>query len=134
MSSVCEDCRFHSFPYKATPPITGYGEVLFETESDVKNVVGLLIDEAKEWDNKGKEFDIASSVSKQLPFFCCNNLFIKNEYQKDIQRYIYCNETGTPAYSGSYGEQPARWLSKYFVLKSAFAQKEKAQIDGRRKN
>ena len=133
-SLICEDCRFHTFPYKANPPISGYGEKLFESKEDVNDIIGLLIDEAKEWNNRGKNFDIALSVSKQLPFFCCPNSVLTKDYQKSIQRYIYCNETGTQAYNGSYGEQPSRWVQEYFVIKQAFAQKEKAQIDGRRKN
>ena len=93
-----------------------------------------LINEAEEWNKKGKNFDVALSVTKQLPFFCCPNQVLSKESQKAIQRYVYCNETGTQAYSGSYGEQPHKWLQQYFILKQAFAQKEKAQIDGRRKN
>ena len=64
-------------------------------------------------------------MSKQLPFFVCSNLLFTNEYQKAIERYIYCNETSTPAYSGSYGRQPARWVQMYFIIKQTFAQKEK---------
>ena len=51
--------------------------------------------------SKGNEFDIAKSVNSQLPFFSCRNKILKNEYQKDIQRYIYCKEFGVPAYNGA---------------------------------
>ena len=134
LTQVCNDCRFHEFPYKAKPPISGYGEQVFECKEDVYDIIQLLIDECKEWNQKGKEFDISKSVSKQLAFFSCPNIVLEKEYQKDIQRYVYCNETGTQAYSGSFGEQPSRWLAKYFILKQAFAQKQKVEIDGRRKN
>ena len=129
LSSVCEDCRFHTFPYKATPPISGYGEQVFETESDIKDVIGLLINEVKDWNNKGKKFDIASSISKQIPFFCCVNMVVKKEYQRIISKFIYCNETKIPAYSGSYGKQPNIWIEQYFVLKNAFAYLEKNLIE-----
>ena len=134
LTQVCEGCRFHEFPYKAKPPISGYGEQVFECKEDIYDVIQLLIDECKGWNQKGKTFDIAASVSKQLAFFSCSNIILGKEFQKDIQRYVFCNETGTPAYSGSFGEQPTKWLQKYFILKQAFAQKEKAQIDGRRKD
>ena len=81
---------------------------------------------------KGKEFDIAKSINAQLPFFCCKNKVLKNEHQKDIQRYIYCKEFGVPAYGGSYGQQPAKWVEKSFVIKNALAKKEKDLIDGRK--
>tara|TARA_Y100001938_G_C7873279_1_gene321352 strand:- start:173 stop:439 length:267 start_codon:yes stop_codon:yes gene_type:complete len=83
---------------------------------------------------KGKEFDIAKSVNSQLPFFCCRNKILKNEYQKDIQRFIYCKEFGVPAYSGSYGQQPAKWVEKSFVIKNALAKKEKDLLDGRQQD
>ena len=134
LSSICNGCKYHEFPYQATPPISGRGEKLFKSKDDVDEIIGLLVDETKQWNNEGKNFDIALSVSKQLPFFCCPNSVLTKDYQKSIQRYIYCNETGTQAYNGSYGEQPSRWVQEYFVIKQAFAQKEKAQIDGRRKN
>ena len=134
LSSVCNGCNYHEFPYKATPPISGSREKLFKSKDDVNEVIGLLINEAEEWNEKGKNFDIGLSVTMQLPFFSCSNLILSKENQKAIQRYVYCNETGTQAYNGAYGEQPYKWLQQYFILKQAFAQKEKAQIDGRRKD
>ena len=123
-SLICEDCQFHTFPYKANPPISGYGERLFESKEDVNDIIGLLIDEAKEWNSKGKNFDIALSVSKQLSFFCCPNSILSKDYQKSIQRYIYCNETSVPPYTGGYNAQPALWLDRYFIIKKALAKRD----------
>ena len=81
--------------------------------------------------NKGKEFDIARSVNSQLPFFTCRNRILKTEHQKDIQRFIYCKEFGVPAYSGAYGDQPAKWVEKSFVIKKALAKQEQGMIDDR---
>ena len=58
-----------------------------------------------------------SMVYQQLPFFACYNFFIDPIYQKDISRYIYAQETGTPAYSGQYGQQPEIWVKKFFIIK-----------------
>ena len=83
---------------------------------------------------KGNEFDIAKSVNAQLPFFACRNVVLDNQHQKDIQRYIYCKEFGVPAYKGAYGDQPAKWVDKAFVIKNALAKKEKDLIDESRKS
>tara|TARA_Y100000592_G_C5464890_1_gene316136 strand:- start:1110 stop:1433 length:324 start_codon:yes stop_codon:yes gene_type:complete len=96
---------------------------------DVWDVVDLLIQEIK--DNnmiEGNEFDIAESINSQLPFFTCRNYFLTPEIQRDIQRYVYCKDLGTNAYKGSYGEQPALWVDKYFIIKKAFAHTERKQI------
>ena len=106
----------------------------FTCDEDVWDVIDLLIEEAKEMNNKGNEFDVAKSVNSQLPFFACRNKVLKNKHQKDIQRYIYCKEFGVPAYSGVYGEQPSKWVEKSFVIKNALAKKEKDMIDGRKQN
>ena len=37
---------------------------------------------------------------------------------------LYCIETNTPAYSGSYGEQPTRWVQYFFIIKNALAKKQ----------
>lgn len=39
--------------------------------------------------------------------------------QKEIEKYIFCSETNTPVYPGSYGEQPFTWVKKYFIIKNA---------------
>ena len=83
---------------------------------------------------KGNEFDVAKSVNSQIPFFACRNKILNKEYQKDIQRYIYCKEFGVPAYKGAYGDQPSKWIEKSFVIKNALAKKEKDLIDGSRQN
>ena len=48
----------------------------FNSDKDAWKVVDLLIEEAKDFNDKqGKQFDIESSVQAQLPFFfmqkCC---------------------------------------------------------------
>ena len=79
----------------------------------------MLINETNETNEQGKEFDIASSISAQLPFFSCNNVFINKDCQNDISQYVYCKDFGISPYSGTYGEQPKIWIDKYFILKNA---------------
>ena len=133
----CRGCDFHTYPYDAQVPvcINGKYEVrTFKCDEDVWKVIDLLIEEIKEYNEKGKEFDIASSVNAQLPFFCCKNVIQSKEYQKDIERYIYCEQFDVMPYSGSYGEQPAKWVDRAFIIKNVLAKKEKDQIDASRKH
>ena len=98
------------------------------------DVVDLIIDETKEVnEEQGKDFDISGSVMSQLPFFGCPNILLDKTIYNDIQRYIYCEKFGVQPYNGSYGEQPYRWVSRAFAIKSALAKKEKREIDNAKK-
>tara|TARA_R100000234_G_scaffold117354_1_gene95674 strand:+ start:603 stop:755 length:153 start_codon:yes stop_codon:yes gene_type:complete len=39
--------------------------------------------------------------------------------------YVYCNETNTPPYPGSYNETPSIWIDKYYIIKQALAIRER---------
>ena len=54
--------------------------------------------------------------------------------QRDIERYIYCEQFNVPPYPGAYGDQPAKWVRRAFVIKGALAKKQKDQIDATRKD
>ena len=81
-------------------------------------MIDLLIEETKHANLQGKDFDIASSVSFQLPFFSCMNIILDNQAQKDISQYIYCKEFGIPPFKGDYGMQPRKWIDKVNIIKS----------------
>ena len=72
----------------------------------------------------GKDFDIATSLSSQLPHFCCSNVMLDNKFQKDISQYLYCKEFGIPPFPGHYGMQPYKWINKANVIKNAMAKRE----------
>ncbi len=92
------------------------------------DVIRLLIDETKEINNEGKSFDIPSSISQQLPHFCCINIMINKAHQKDISRYLYCQKFHIPPYPGSYEEQPYKWIIKSNIIQNALYKKqERAQ-------
>ena len=110
--------------------IDGIREVkTFTCNDDVWDVIDLLIGEVYENNQKGKEFDVAQSINSQLPFFTCRNIIYDKEIQKDIQRYLYCNECNVPPYKGDYGEQPALWVDKYFIIKKSLAKRENTMIN-----
>ena len=72
----------------------------------------------------GKSFDIAASISQQLPFFSCMNIVLNTESQKDISQYLYCKEFNTPPFEGSYNDQPYRWANKANIIKVAMAKRD----------
>lgn len=98
-------------------------------------MIDLLIEETKTMNIEGQKFNIAESVMAQLPFFACNNLILDKDAQKDIARFIYSKDFGISPYKGSYGEQPARWIEKSFLLKNLIErQKNKAMKNARHNN
>ena len=125
MDNWCEGCNFHTYPYEAQVPISGEANRVFRCNEDIWNVVKLLIAETKETNKKmGKSFDIAGSVSQQLPFFSCTNIVLNKESQRDISQYLYCKEFGVVPFPGDYGMQPRRWINKVNIIKVAMAKRD----------
>ena len=138
MSDSCGGCPYCEFPYEAQIPVNtgnGYETREFKSQDDVWAVINLIAQETKNFnEEKGKEFDVVKSIKSQIPFFTCFNHIRDEKYLKLLNKYLYCTETGTPAHSGSYGEQPARWVQYFFIIKNAMAKKmnnvkEKAKKD-----
>ena len=98
----------------------------------------MLIAETKETNEKmGKSFDIAASVSQQLPFFSCMNIVLNRESQRDISQYLYCKEFNISPFSGDYGMQPYKWINKIGIMKVAMNKREermqrKSQMEAER--
>ena len=138
MSDSCGGCPYCEFPYEAQLPVkseNGYETRNFKTQDDVWAVIDLIAQETKFFnEEKGKEFDVVKSIVSQIPFFACFNHIRDEKYLKLLNKYLYCIETGTPAHSGDYGDQPARWVQYFFIIKNAMAKKmnnvkEKAKKD-----
>ena len=127
MSDGCGGCPYCEFPYEAQIPVNtgnGYETREFRSQDDVWAGIDLIAQETKEFnEEKGKEFDVAKSIATQIPFFACFNHVRDEKHLKLMNKYIYCTETGTPAHSGDYGEQPARWVQYFFIIKNAMAKK-----------
>jgi len=126
---------YHTYPYKAQIPVLIEGKYetrTFTSKDDVWGVIDLIIAETKEENEKGSSFNIASSVMAQLPFFACSNVIMDQKAQQDISRFMYVRNFNVPAYNGSYGEQPKKWVEKSFLLNNLIErQKAKAMKDGR---
>ena len=138
MVEPCGGCRFHKFPYEAQLPVMVDGQYetrIFSCEQDVWEVVDLIIEETKDMNEQtGKSFSPSSSVKSQLPFFACNNIIYSKQFQKDIERYIYCDNFKISAYPGSYGEQPALWVQKSFIIKKAINKVQNKAIENGKHN
>ena len=118
---------YHTYPYKAQIPILIDGKYqtrMFTSSSDVEEIMELLVDEVKQSNKKGSNFNIAESVVKQLPFFACPNVLINAQAQKDISRYIYSQQFGISPYKGTYGEQLHKWVEKSFLIKNVIERKK----------
>ena len=138
MSDSCGGCQYCEFPYETQIPVNtgnGYETREFKSQADVWAVIDLIAQETKFFnEEKGKEFDVVKSIITQIPFFACFNHIRDEKYLKLLNKYLYCTETGTPAHSGDYGDQPARWVQYFFIIKNAMAKKmnnvkEKAKKD-----
>ncbi len=100
---------------------------------DVWAVANLIIEEtAQVNEQQNRSFDIAQSLVSQIPFFACANKFMDISLHKDIERYTYCEKFNIPPYEGSYDNQPAKWVRRAFAIRTAFAKKEKKEIDVRK--
>ena len=86
---------------------------------DIWDYMVLLYKEAYEHTNSTK--GAFKSMFSQLPFFCCINRFIEQKFQKDIEQYLYCEDTKTPAFPGSFGQIPAIWKEKHFIIKQSLS-------------
>lgn len=106
----------------------GYEIREFKDLDDVWEVIDILIDEVHEMNDGSTKFDLVSSIVAQLPFFTCPNHFNTIQLQRDIERYLYCEQNNVAPYKGTYGEQPARWVDRYFAIKNAYAKKESILI------
>jgi len=130
----CGGCRFHTYPYEAQIPILIDGKYEtrhFTSNDDVWLVIDLLIKETEQTNTEGRSFNIAESVMAQLPFFACKSIMLDKESQQDIARFMYSKQFNISPYSGSYGEQPKKWVEKSFLLNNLIErQKAKAMKNG----
>ena len=107
-----------------------YIEKEFRSDEDVLSVIDSIIEETKTAnEEQGKSFDMAKSVSAQLPFFACKNTILNQKLQNDISRYVYCEKFHSPPYAGAYGDQPYIWIQKSNIIGSAINKKQKKVIE-----
>ena len=100
---------------------------------DVWSVADIIMEETVQFNQEqGKSFDVVESLVAQIPFFACPNQFMDISLHTDIERYTFCEKFNIPPYEGSYDNQPAKWVRRAFAIRTAFAKKEKKDIDVRK--
>ena len=94
--------------------------ITYNTKEDVWSMIGDLYDEAREahLGSGSDDGDPILDVFHQLPYFCCPNIVLDNNIQKDIQMYQYCEDTKTQPFTGRYGDTPYKWIIIHFTLKN----------------
>jgi len=101
----------------------------FRSDEDVWAVIDLIIKETNAVNKEqGKSFDMANSVSAQIPFFACTNKVLNQQVQNDIARYVYCEKFKISAYDGSYGNQPYKWIQKASIISKTVNKKQDGDI------
>ena len=115
------NCHWHEFPYEINSILSDdrRKKIKFNNLDDVRGYIDLLCQESEEHQKKGSSFSTLTNIWEQLPFFVCKNKIIDEKAQKDISRYTYSTDTGTPPYSGSYGDIPHIWIQKHYIIRHA---------------
>ena len=84
---------------------------------DVWDYVLRLQDEATDLGQN----NTLKSIYAQIPFFACTNFFYSKNCQKDITKYLYCDDTNTTPFSGGYCNTTNIWKEKHFLIKQALS-------------
>ena len=129
----CEGCPYHVYPYTAQSPVMENGKYItkeFRSDEDVWVIIDSIIKETNTVNKEQKKnFGVAESVASQIPFFACINRVLNQKVQNDIARYLYCDKFKMPAYKGSYGDQPYRWVKKSIILGNIINKKQKKEAE-----
>ena len=122
---------YSSFPYEFDGIIPEEdGSKKRETINNKEDIMDYAIRLKRESEDlNGNGSDALVAVFEQLPFFCCFSNLFDSDCQEDIEKYLYCNETSTPAYPGTYSDTPRILIKKYYVIKTALALREKLLRD-----
>ena len=132
IDNSCEGCNYHEYPYKFDNILIKKDNpvIVINNEDELWDYVWKLKEESKAISKSGNSLDILNNVYEQLPFFVCNNRIIDKGCQKDISKYVYCKDTNTPPYPGSYQETPSMWIEKYYKIKNAMMLRERKLKEG----
>ena len=127
MDSSCEGCNYHEYPYTFQNILIHSDEpaITINNNDELWDYISKLKEEAEFVSKSSSSFDILNNIYEQLPFFACNKKILDMNCQKDIEKYVYCKDTSTPPYSGSYQDTPSLWIHKYYTIKSAMILRDK---------
>ena len=104
--------------------------VVINNDDELWDYIHELKEESENITISGNSLDVLNNIYEQLPFFVCNNNLLDKECQKDISKYVYCKDTNTPPYQGSYQDTPSVWIEKYYKIKNAMMLRERKLKEG----
>ena len=122
--------EFEAFPYTTISVLINEKSVTFHNKDQVSDYLLRVYYESLDYNN-GENSGAILDTYTQIPFFSNINIFLDAKLQSDIRRYMYAKDTGTPPYSGGYGETPKLWLDKYFLIKSIINEHEIRRVKKR---
>lgn len=107
-----------------------YPKERFENIDDVYKYIEKVRKDYFVISNSSSHIKSIFHVYSFLNHFCCPHLLLDKGSQKDITKYMYCSETNTPPYKGSYEDIPSIWIEKYYLLRGL--QNHKANMEAER--
>lgn len=108
----------------------GQVNVSFKDYNDLEAYLLQVYDEALDYKNNTESGAILDTFA-QIPFFCNIDKFLYTKFQRDLQRYSYSQDTGTPPYQGDYGSTPKLWVQKYFIIKGVINTHQSREVKKR---
>ena len=109
-----------------------YPKVRFESIDDVYEYIEKVRQDYFLISNSKSHIKSIFHAYSFLNHFCCPYLLLDRDSQKDITKYMYCKETNTPPYKGSYEDLPSIWIEKYYLLRGLQNHKENMEAEKQR--
>tara|TARA_R100000234_G_scaffold101565_1_gene70649 strand:- start:182 stop:589 length:408 start_codon:yes stop_codon:yes gene_type:complete len=123
---------FDKYPYKAKSVLQGQDNIVFNDKKQLKSYIYQVYEEALGFKNNTISGAILDTFS-QIPFFCNMETLLDTKFQGDLQRYSYCQDTGTPPFDGGFGSTPKIWIDKYFIIKGVINTHQQREVKRGRK-
>ena len=123
---------FDKYPYTAQSVLQGQGSITFSDKTQLKSYIYQVYEEALSFGKNTASGAILDTFS-QIPFFCNMEMLLDTKFQGDLQRYSYCQDTGSPPYEGGFGSTPKIWIEKYFIIKGVLNTYQQREVKRGRK-
>ena len=124
---------FKKHPYTAKSVIQGQNSITFSDKTQLKSYIYQVYEEALSFGKNTPSGAILDTFA-QIPFFCNMETLLDTKFQGDLQRYSYCQDTGSPPYEGGYGSTPKIWIEKYFIIKGVINTHQQREVKRGRKS
>tara|TARA_R100001510_G_C7643998_1_gene201490 strand:+ start:543 stop:950 length:408 start_codon:yes stop_codon:yes gene_type:complete len=124
---------FDKYPYTTRSVLQGQGNITIIDKTQLKSYIYQVYDEALGFKKNSVSGAILDTFA-QIPFFCNMETLLDTKFQGDLQRYSYCQDTGSPPYEGGFGSTPKIWIEKYFIIKGVINTHQQREVKRGRKS